>query len=82
MHPLDCCSRHCPHPHHDTHRAHLECGRLHDCPAIVESPTRRYDANDPRNPSCVADAIADLTVQAARIADAIEALGKQASYGR
>lgn len=31
--------------------------------------TPRYDANDPRNPSCVADAIADLTEQVARIAD-------------
>lgn len=52
-----------------------------DAPTTTPSRTPRYDANDPRNPSCVADAIADLTEQAARIADALEALGKQASYG-
>jgi hypothetical protein len=36
------------------------------------SSTPRYDANDQRNASCVADVLADLTDQVARIANALE----------
>lgn len=36
------------------------------------TPTPRYDQNDPRNPSAVADAIADLADQVARVANALE----------
>ncbi len=36
------------------------------------SATPRYDRNDPRNQSCIADALADLTIQVARIANVLE----------
>lgn len=36
------------------------------------SPTPRFDADDPRNPCAVALVLADLTVQVARIANALE----------
>ncbi len=43
---------------------------MSDRPRI--SPTPRFDSNDPRNLSSIACAIADLTVQVARIANALE----------
>lgn len=36
------------------------------------SATPRYDESDHRNPYCISDVIADLTVQVARIANAME----------
>jgi hypothetical protein len=45
-------------------------------PRLPDPPTftPRFDANDPRNPSAVADAIADLATQVGRIADVLEAV--------
>jgi len=58
-------------------------GRPVTMPTTRQSPleartsvTPRYDANDSRNASCVADALADLTEQVARIAEHLANLDK------
>lgn len=42
----------------------------------LQTVTPRFDANDAQNPSCIADVLADLTEQVARLADHVANIDK------